>query len=135
MSASRTVRVHIVVVPWKAWAGGGTHYDVVGSGTAPCGWRRPVSLPADLAELRGPLTGMVQLPLGVYASGQGPARRFDMTNEVERIELYEIVLTDGTAEDVCRYVNREELLRLWPRLWLPPHVRRVWEPRLGVVAS
>jgi hypothetical protein len=67
---------------------------------------------------------MVQLPLGVYASGQGPARRFDMTNEAERIELYEIVLTDGTAEDVCRYVNREELLRLWPRLWLPPHVRR-----------
>jgi hypothetical protein len=84
------------------------------------GWRRPVSLPADLAELRGPLTGMVQLPLGVYASGQGPARRFDMTNEAERIELYEIVLTDGTAEDVCRYVNREELRRLWPRLWLPP---------------
>ena len=99
------------------------------------GWRRPVSLPADLAELRGPLTGIVQLPLCVYASGQGPARRFDMTNDAERIELYEIVLTDGTAEDVCRYVNREELLRLWPRLWLPPHVRRVWEPRLGVVAS
>src|SRR5215207_171508 len=94
------------------------------------GWRRPVSLPAD-AELRGRLTGMVRLPLGVYASGQGPARRFDMTNEAERIEMYEIVLADGTAEDVCRYVNREELLRLWPRLWLPPHVRQVWEPRLG----
>jgi hypothetical protein len=51
------------------------------------------------------------------------------------MELYEIVLTEGTAEDVCRYVNRDELLRLWPRLWLPPHVRQVWEPRLGVVAS
>jgi hypothetical protein len=89
------------------------------------GWRRPVSLPADLAEFRGPLTGVVRLPLGVYASGQGPARRFDMTNEAERIEVYEIALTDGTAGDVCRYVNREELLRLWPRLWLPPHVRQV----------
>jgi hypothetical protein len=99
------------------------------------GWRRPVSVPADLAELRGPLTGIVQLPLRVYASGQGPARSFDMGNEAERIELYEIVLTDGTAEDVCRYVNHEELLRLWPRLWLPRHVRHVWEPRLGVVAS
>jgi hypothetical protein len=41
---------------------------------------------------------------------------FDLSNEAERIELYEIVLTDGTAEDICRYVNREELLRLWPRL-------------------
>jgi hypothetical protein len=85
--------------------------------------------------LRGLLTGVVRLPLQVYASGQGPARRFDMSNEAERIEMYEIVLTDGTAEDVCRYVNRGELLRLWPRLWLPPYVRQVWEPRLGVVAS
>jgi hypothetical protein len=99
------------------------------------GWRRPVSLPTDLAELRGPLTGVVRLPLRVYASGQGPAREFNMTNEAERIELYEIVLTEGTAEDICRYVNHEELLRLWPRLWLPPHVRQMWEPRLGVVAS
>jgi hypothetical protein len=99
------------------------------------GWQRPVSLPADLAELRGPLTGMVRLPLSIYASGQGPARRFDLSNEAERIELYEIVLTDGTAEDVCRYIDREELLRLWPRLWLPPHVRQVWAPRLGAVAS
>ena len=99
------------------------------------GWRRPVSLPAALAELRGPLTGMVRLPLRIYASGLRPARSFDLSNEAERIELYEIVLTDGTAEDVCRYVNREELLRLWPRLWLPSYVRQVWEPRLGVVAS
>ena len=45
---------------------------------------------------------------------KGRLRRFDMTNEVERIEMYEIVLT---------------------RLWLPPHVRQVWEPRLGAVAS
>jgi hypothetical protein len=95
------------------------------------GWQRPVSLPADLAELRGPLTGLVRLPLSIYASGQGPARSFDLSNEAERVELYEIVLTDGTAKDVCRYVNREELMRLWPRLWLPPHVRQVWEPRLG----
>ena len=110
-------------------------HDDVGFGTAP-GWlaasglaaRRPgrVARPAD----RG---GAV--PLGVYASGQGPARRFDMTNEAERIEMYEIVLTDGTAEDVCTYINHQELLRLWPRLWLPPHVRQVWEPLLGVVAS
>jgi hypothetical protein len=57
------------------------------------GWQRPISLPADLAELRGPLTGMPQLPLRIYASGQGPARSFDLSNEVERSELYEIVLT------------------------------------------
>ena len=110
-------------------------HDDIGFGTAP-GRLATAGLAAGrLAELRGPLTGVVQLPLRVYASGQGPARSFDLSNEAERIELYEIVLTDGTAEDVCHYVNREELLRLWPRLWLPAHVRQVWEPRLGAVAS
>jgi hypothetical protein len=48
------------------------------------------------------------------------ASRRSVCNEAERIELYEIVLTDGTAEDVCRYVNREELLRLWPRCGCRP---------------
>jgi hypothetical protein len=94
-----------------------------------------VSLPAELDELRGPLTGLVRLPLRVYASGQGPGRAFDLANDAERAEMYQVVLTDGTTEDVCRYVNREELLRLWPRLWLAPHVRQAWEPRLGPAAS
>jgi hypothetical protein len=58
-----------------------------------------------------------------------------MTNEAERIEMYEIVLTDGTAEDVSTYINHQELAAAVARLWLPPHVRQVWEPRLGVVAS
>jgi hypothetical protein len=76
------------------------------------------------------VTGLVQ-PLRVYGSGKGPTRTFDMSNEAESIELYQIVLTDGMTEDVWRYINREELL-LWSRLWLSPHVRQVWEPRLGV---
>jgi hypothetical protein len=39
----------------------------------------------------------VRLPVSVYASGQGPAREFDMSNEAERIEVYEMVLTNGTV--------------------------------------
>jgi hypothetical protein len=70
------------------------------------GCRRPGLLPADLAEPRGPLTGIVRLPLRIYASRQGPARSFDLSNEAERIELYEIVLTDGTAEDACMSIAR-----------------------------
>ena len=99
------------------------------------GWRRPVLLPADLTQLRGPLTGMVRCRCVSTRPTRGPDRSFDLSDEAERIELYEIVLTDGTGEDVCRYLNHEELLLLWPRLWLPPYVRQVWDPRLGVVAS
>jgi hypothetical protein len=38
------------------------------------GWRRPVSLPADLAELRGPLTGWCGCPWVCtrLAKGQRP---------------------------------------------------------------
>ena len=95
------------------------------------GWRRPVSVPADLACLRGPLSGRVRLPLSLYSSGRGPDRVFDLGDERERIELYEVVLTEGTEDEVCRYVDHEELQRLWPRLWLPQHVRQAWEPRLS----
>lgn len=92
------------------------------------GWQRPVAVPPDLAGLRGSLTGMVRLPLRVYSSGAGPHRVFDLADEAERIELYQIVLTDGSTEDICAHLNEHGLRRLWPRLWLPPHVRRAWQP-------
>lgn len=99
------------------------------------GWVRPVALPEALEDLDGPITGTVRLPLRAYSSGAGLGRVFNLGEEAERIELYQIVLTDGTREDLCGYVNRAELLRLWCRLRLPAHVRRAWEPLLGVAAS
>ena len=99
------------------------------------GWQRPVALPEHLDDLRGPVDGSMRLPLRTYSSGAGPARVFDLDNEAERIELYQIVLNDGTVEDICDYLNHKELQRLWTRLWLPTHVRQAWEPVLGVVAS
>ena len=99
------------------------------------GWSRPVSVPEDLDLLRGGLAGEVRLPLGLYSSGQGPDRVFDLGEEAQRIELYEIVLTNGAEYDVCRYVDRHELVRLWARLWLPDHVRRAWEPRLSLTSA
>ena len=94
------------------------------------GWRRPESVPANLACLRGPLSGRVGLPLSLYSSGRGPERVFDLGDERERMELYEVVFTEGTADEVCRYIDLEELQRLWPKLWLPQHFRHAWEPRL-----
>jgi hypothetical protein len=92
-------------------------------------------LPEDLEDLRGPVDGSVRLPLRTYSSGAGPDRVFDLDNETERIELYQIVLADGNVEDIGGYLNHSELIRLWTRLWLPEHVRQTWEPLLGVAAS
>ena len=94
-----------------------------------------MSVPEDLDRLHGGLAGEVRLPLGLYSSGQGPDRVFDLGQEAERIELYEIVLTNGAEDDVCRYVDRRQLVRLWARLWLPDHVRRAWKPRLQITSS
>ncbi len=88
------------------------------------------SVPDDLRRLRGPLTGVVHLPLELYSSGQGPDFGWDLSREPVRIELYEIVLTGGRTEHMCAYLDLLELVRLWPRLWLPDDVRAVWETRL-----
>ena len=103
--------------------------------SATTGWSAPVEVPDDLSAMRGPTTGIVRLPLSVYSSGAGPEREFNLDDDRERIALYEIVLTNGTAADICRFLNVNELLRLWPKLWLPPHVSRAWAGRIPTRAS
>ena len=99
-----------------------------GTGTAPAtsGWSAPVEVPADLAQLRGPTSGIVHLPGMVYGSGAGPRRGFNLDDDGERVEFYEIVLANGTASQIAEYLDVNELIRLWPSLWLPPHVQRAW---------
>lgn len=98
------------------------------------GWARPVALPEHFSELQGPLDGLVRLPLRVYSSGHGPGRIFDLGDDAERIELYELVLTEGEIQDVVAYLHPGELRRVWPRLWLPEHVREAWRTMLSVAA-
>jgi hypothetical protein len=98
------------------------------------GWARPVAVPKHFSELQGPLDGLVHLPLRVYSSGHGPDRVFDLGDDAERIELYELVLTEGEIQDVVAYLHPGELRRVWPRLWLPEHVRKAWRTMLPVAA-
>lgn len=93
-----------------------------------------MAVPAALSELLGPRTGRIQLPLQVYSSGNGPRRVFDLDDEAERRELYELVLTEGEIEDVVRFLNAQELRRVWLMLWLPEHVRSAWRPLLAAAA-
>lgn len=99
------------------------------------GWERPVAVPESLDELTGSLAGVVTLPLRLSWSGLADRRAFDLANEHDRRMLYEVVLTEGTLDDVRAYVDAAELLRLWRQLWLSPHVRRAWQPLIAAATA
>jgi hypothetical protein len=91
------------------------------------GWVRDVPTPRSLAELRGPLTGRVGLPIRLFWSGPDPRGvRWDLADPVRRRDLYEILLVEGTVEDIRELVNGVELVRLWDEMYLPPWVRAAW---------
>ncbi|MFL1901149.1 hypothetical protein ACJWDR_18840 [Streptomyces tauricus] len=83
-------------------------------------------LPTRLSELVGPEHGLVELPLHVAWSG---LRVFDLDRPRQRMSLYRTVLAEGMRDDLCRFLNRDVLLDLWPILYrlIGRAVREVWE--------
>jgi len=83
--------------------------------------------PPRLADLTGPTAGTVELPITI---DWGPKRCYDMSRDTDRRVVYERVLREaGTPEEVSRFVNAAVLVEVWPRLWLPQRVLRIWEER------
>jgi hypothetical protein len=112
------------------------------SGTdRPAGIRpaRPVTRPgrravvaADLAELRGPASGRVELPLRLFWSL--PGHQFDLADPDMLLWYYQTVLREASrAEDLTRYLDGGTLRQLWPDLYLPKGVRAAWEDRHPVL--
>ncbi len=98
------------------------------SGARP-GWIRDVELPPSLDELRGPTAGVVRLPLRLYWSGPNPeAVEWRVDDDRRRARLYEVVLREGSLDDVCVLIDGATLIRIWDDLYLPPYVRSAWEP-------
>ncbi|MGH9002139.1 MAG: hypothetical protein ACRDYV_03320 [Acidimicrobiia bacterium] len=68
--------------------------------------------------------GVVRLPLRVRWST--PFREYDLGDRQDRALVYEQVLTEGTEADVRYFIDVDELVALWPELYLPKPVRRAW---------
>jgi transcriptional regulator with XRE-family HTH domain len=95
---------------------------------------RPALVVPDLADLQGPDAGRVELPLWLFWSQ--PDRTFDLDEPEMRKWMYEIVLREaGSVEDLTTYLDRDMLIALWPRLYLPKGVRRAWEDRHPALRS
>jgi hypothetical protein len=100
------------------------------------GWVRHVPVPHTLNELNGPLYGSVSLPARLFWSGPNPRDvRWDLADPDRRRDLYEIVLIEGDLDDVRRWINPDELIRLWDRMYLPPWVRSAWQPLIDTAAA
>jgi hypothetical protein len=80
----------------------------------------------DLASLRGPAHGTVELPLRLFWSSTD--RRFDLDSASTRRRLYQTVLREAAqSSDLTDYLDCGVLIGLWPDLRLPAGVRRAWE--------
>jgi len=50
--------------------------------------------------------------------------------------MYRTVLNEaGSADDLHTWIDGRVLVELWPTLWLPPQVRRLWEGRFPQLAA
>jgi len=97
------------------------------------GDRKPYVVAQRLADLRGPTSGTVQLPQHLDWSGN-PS--YDLDKPARLASMYRTVLNEASSTDDLRaWIDGSVLVRLWPSLWLPPQVRRLWESRFPELAS
>lgn len=88
-----------------------------------------MELPRSLGELRGPTSGVIRLPLRLYWSGPDPQMvEWWLDRPSDCRWLYEIVLREGTVDDLRALVDGATLVRVWEELYLPPHIRHAWQP-------
>lgn len=91
-------------------------------------------LPQSLEQLRGPMEGVVELPLHVAWSGM---TSYDLGKPRQRMGLYRTVLHEGLHDDLPRFLNRDLLLQMWPvlRTLVGRTVRSVWEEAFPQLAA
>ena len=94
---------------------------------------RPAVVPGSLDDLRGPASGVVELPVRLYWSG---SRRFDLADPHQAADLCEAVLdAAATAGDISGWLNADLLIRAWPVLGMSRAKRDAWESRFPVLRS
>ena len=86
----------------------------------------------DLDDLRGPATGMLELPQMIH---WGPIKVCDVSDGGHRRIAYQEILREAAnGDDLASLLNKDLLIQDWPLLMLPLRLRAGWEkvhPDLG----
>ena len=97
------------------------------------GARKPYVVAEHLDELCGPTTGTITLPPHLDWSGNAS---YDLAKPARMASMYRSVLNEaGSAEDLRAWLDARLLARLWPSLWLPAALRRLWEDRFPELSA
>ena len=95
---------------------------------------RTTSVPTSLPRL--PLRqALATITLPLHLNWSQPDREFKLSDRDRRARVYEIVLREGTREDVLTYVDGALLVDLWDSLVLPRDVRAAWSEVVDSVLS
>ena len=90
---------------------------------------RPILVPSRLPRLE-PARALTTVALPLHLNWSEPGRCFDLRDRRQRARVYEIVLREGTADDLLTYIDGVLLIELWDDLFLPRRVRAAWAPRI-----
>ncbi|WP_157575132.1 transcriptional regulator [Jiangella muralis] len=92
----------------------------------------PYETPSSLPALRGPGSGVLELPITVH---WGPQRVVDLGQPAQLRAAYRAIVREGTAEDQEVLLNESLLRGVWPDLVLPDRCRELWEQRFPDLAA
>ena len=89
--------------------------------------QRHYALPASLADLHGPTSGLATLEHSLDWSGDST---YDLDDPGDLQLMYQAVLNQAaTSADLHKWLDGATLRRLWPTLWLPGRLRALWHAR------
>lgn len=95
--------------------------------------RKPYVVPECLDDLRGPTEGTVNLAEHLDWSGKAS---YDLDKPARLASMYRAVLNEANSpDDLHSWIDRRLLVQLWPSLWLPAALRRLWESRFPELAA
>jgi hypothetical protein len=88
-------------------------------------------LPDQIDELKGPVRGVVMVPMHLSWPGM---RECDVSDDATRRSMYGMLLSQGKRNDIVRFVNAALLVADWPLIAdsLDPKLRRLCERQFAL---